>query len=412
MKYVILVGDGMGDLPLPELHNKTVLEAAQTPTMDYLCRHGELLRLKTIPDGFDAGSDVANLSLLGYLPREIYTGRAPLEAASMGVQLADDEVACRCNLVNVDFRPDGRITMIDYSADHISTVEAALIIGAMQECLQTEMIRFYPGVSYRHLLVFKGKLEGLETVPPHDHLGQDVTEYWQRYQQIPQLKELLAGACSLLQDHDVNRQRIRRGLRPANAIWLWGQGRPPSMPTIYEQYGIRGALISAVDLLKGIGVYGGLDIIRVEGATGYIDTNYAGKADAALAALQDRDFVFVHVEAPDESGHQGLVAEKLRAIEDFDRKIVKPIFDGLRRKAGDAGFRLVVAMDHYTPIATRTHAAFPVPIALYDSRREEGGCGLAFTEKNSETAPVLLENGRLFFQRLLERGCSHESADD
>jgi 2,3-bisphosphoglycerate-independent phosphoglycerate mutase len=405
MKYIILIGDGMGDLPLPELGGKTPLEAAQTPAMDYLCSHGQLLRLRTIPEGFEPGSDVANLSLLGYLPREVYTGRAPLEAASMNVHLAADEIACRCNLVTLDFLPDGRITMIDYSAGHISTDEATILIHALQRNLQTEKLKFYPGVSYRHLLVNKGDLQGLETVPPHDHLGRDVTTHWRQYQKIPHLQELLDRAVPLLKEHAVNQSRVRNKQRPANALWLWGQGRSPSMPTIHARYGISGALISAVDLLKGIGVYGGLDIIPVPGATGYIDTNYRGKAEAALTALADRDFVFVHVEAPDETGHQGLIKEKIQAIEDFDYQIVRPIFEGLRNSSGIGDFRLVVAMDHYTPVATRTHASFPVPLILYDSRRENQGCGLTFTEKNAEAAPELLENGRIFFDRLLEKNC-------
>ena len=403
MKYIILVGDGMGDLPLSELGGRTPLAKANTPTMDYLCRHGELLRLQTIPDGFLPGSDVANLSLLGYLPQEFYTGRAPLEAASMGVQLAPDEIACRCNLVTLDFRPAGRVSMIDYSGGHISTPEAAELIGALQQALGTEQQRFYAGVSYRHLMVNKGELNGLETVPPHDYMDRDVTEFWQRYQEIPHLKELLAKACPLLRDHAINRKRLQQGLRPANGIWLWGQGRTPAMPTISEQYGISGALISAVDLLKGIGVCGGLEIIEVEGATGYLDTNYDGKARAALGALKDNDFVFVHVEAPDEAGHQGLIPEKVRAIEDFDSKIVAPILAGLQASENQQDFRLVIAMDHYTPVALRTHTSLPVPLVLYDSRTGNRDSGLSYNEENGEAASVVLENGRVFFDRLLEK---------
>jgi len=403
MKYIILVGDGMGDLPLPELDGRTPLEAARTPAMDYLCRHGELLRLKTIPEGFQPGSDVANLSLLGYRPEKIYTGRAPLEAASMGVTLAADEIACRCNLVTLDFSSDDQVTMIDYSADHISTPEAKELIIDLQQTLGSEHHHFYPGVSYRHLMVHKGELPGLLTVPPHDHLDRNVTEFWQAYDVIPSLKELILKASSIVGEHAVNKKRLQQGLRPANAIWLWGQGHSPSMSTIYEQFGVRGGLISAVDLLKGIGVYGGLEIINVEGATGYLDTNYEGKAEAALAVLAEHDFVFVHVEAPDETGHQGLLTEKIQAIEDFDSRIVKPIFDGIRSAEGNPDFRLVLAMDHYTPLALRTHTDFPVPIALYDSREEVKGSGLRYTEKNAEQADVLLENGQEFINRLLER---------
>jgi len=403
MKYIILVGDGMGDLPLPALGNRTPLAAARTPAMDSLCRHGELLRLQTIPDGFPPGSDVANLSLLGYLPQEFYTGRAPLEAASMGVQLAPDEIACRCNLVTLEYHPDGRVTMIDYSAGHISTPEAGTLIAALQQALGSEQLRFHAGVSYRHLMVYKGGLAGLKTVPPHDYMDRDVTEFWQHYQAIPHMGKLLAEARPLLENHAVNRKRQEQGRRPANGIWLWGQGGPPSMPTIREQYGIHGALISAVDLLKGIGVYGGLEIVKVDGATGYLDTNYEGKAEAALAALKKNDFVFVHVEAPDEAAHQGLIKEKVRAVEDFDRRIVAPIVAGLQAFANGPGFRLVIAMDHYTPISLRTHASFPVPLVLYDSRTGNRDSGLSFTEENAETSSIIFENGRQFFNYLLER---------
>ena len=403
MKYIILVGDGMGDQPLSELGNKTPLEAAQTPAMDSLCCHGELLRLQTIPAGFPPGSDVANLSLLGYLPQEYYTGRAPLEAASMGVQLAPEEIAFRCNLVTLKYHPGGQVTMVDYSAGHITTPEAGELISVLQQALGSEQHRFYAGVSYRHLMVHKGVLPGFKTVPPHDYMDQDVTEFWRQYQAVPQLRKLLAGARLLLENHAVNRKRREQGQRPANGIWLWGQGGPPSMPTIREQYGISGAMISAVDLLKGIGVYGGLEIIKVDGATGYLDTNYEGKAKAALAALSKNDFVFVHVEAPDEAGHQGLIKEKVRAIEDFDQRIVRPIVEGLQEMVGSPDYRLVIAMDHYTPIALRTHASMPVPLILYDSRTGNRDSGLTFTEENAEKSSVMLANGREFFNRLLER---------
>ncbi|MCF6291722.1 MAG: cofactor-independent phosphoglycerate mutase [Desulfobacterales bacterium] len=401
MKYIILVGDGMGDLPLAELDGRTPLQQAATPGMDYLTGHGELYRLKTIPNGFPPGSDVANLSLLGYQPEQCYTGRAPLEAASLKVSLADDEIACRCNLVTLDLGHNGRVGMVDYSAGHISTAEAAALISSLDRELGSDRIRFYPGVSYRHLLIYKGDLNGLVTVPPHDFIGQDVTGYWQRYRKVADLDELLSRAGPLLAGHAVNRARRRAGKAEANQIWLWGEGKSPAMKTITEQYGIRGALISAVDLLKGIGIYGGLEIIEVPGATGYLDTNYAGKARAALEALQDKDFVLVHVEAPDEAGHQGLLAEKIQAIEDFDRKIVRPIFQGLQDSGSE--FRLAVAMDHFTPVSLRTHTDSPVPVALYDSRRVHNDSGIGFCEESAERAGTLLESGRVFFEKLLQR---------
>lgn len=403
MKYVILVGDGMGDLPLPELDGRTPLEVAATPAMDHICRHGELLRLQTIPAGFAPGSDVANLSLLGYRPEEFYTGRAPLEAASMGVHLLADEIACRCNLVTLARSSAGEVTLVDYSAEHISSAEAAILIQYLNDALRSDTVRFYPGVSYRHLLVHKGGLNGLETVAPHDYTGRDVTAFWEQYRVAPQLKELLEKASTLLASHAVNRARLEKGLRPANGIWLWGMGRAPNMPTIRKLYSISGALISAVDLLKGIGIYGGLEIVEVKGATGYLDTNYQGKVEAALAALEAVDFVFVHVEAPDETSHQGLIKEKIQAIEEFDAKIVKPIFDGLTQGDGREDFRLAVAMDHYTPISTRTHASLPVPVALFDSGKTGQGCGLAYTEKNGAAADNVLADGNIFFKHFLGR---------
>jgi 2,3-bisphosphoglycerate-independent phosphoglycerate mutase len=402
MKYIILVGDGMGDLPLPDLNGRTPLEAANTPTMDHLCQNGEIFRFQTIPDGMHAGSDIANLSLLGYEPQNFYSGRAPLEAASMGIELAEGEVAYRCNLVTLEKETDNSLTMVDFSAGHIPTDESSVLIDDLQEELGSEWFHFYPGIGYRHLMVYKNSLSGLETMPPHDYIGKDVTEFWQRYLQYPDLQLMLESACKVLEEHRINKERRDRGLLPANGIWLWGEGKAPTIPTIEEQFGLRGSLISAVDLLKGIGVYGGLDIINVEGATGYLDTNYAGKASAALQALNDQDFVFVHVEAPDEAGHQGRIKEKIRAIEDFDSKIVKPVIEGLHSMNGNPDFRLVVCMDHFTPISIRTHTDTPVPVLLYDSRKNANGCGLTYSEANGEKSPILLSSGKDFFKKLLQ----------
>ena len=400
MKYIILVGDGMGDLPIAELGGKTPLAFANTPAMDRIASEGELCLVRTVPDGFSSGSDVANLSLLGYLPHECYSGRAPLEAASLGVALAADEIAFRCNLVTLRFEGD-RVFMEDYSSGHISSQEARILVEGLEEVAGTDRLRFYPGVSYRHLLVHSGEAGALATVPPHDYTGREGTEFWRRYTSIPHLREALAKAVAFLADHPVNQKRLAQQRNPANAIWLWGEGKAPSMPTIGEQFGVEGALISAVDLLKGLGVYAGLEIIAVDGATGYLDTNYAGKATAALEALKTKDLVFVHVEAPDEAGHQGSLRDKLQAIEDFDGKIVKPIFAALL--AGGHDFRLAVAMDHFTPLATRTHSADPVPVAIYDSRGERQGSGLPYDEHNAAMAGELLTDGRRFFKRVLGR---------
>jgi 2,3-bisphosphoglycerate-independent phosphoglycerate mutase len=403
MKYIILVGDGMGDFPLPELDNKTPLEAADTPAMDMLCQKGEIFQLKTIPDGMHPGSDIANLSLLGYEPQKFYTGRAPLEAASMGIEIVQEETAYRCNLVTLETQENDSLTMVDFSAGHISTAESNLLINELQQELGSELFHFYPGISYRHLMVASNCLSGLQTEPPHDHIGKDVTEFWNRYLEHPHLKTIMEKARILLESHEINKARVSRGQLPANSIWLWGEGKAPIIPTIQDLYGIRGGLISAVDLLKGIGVYGGLQIIEVEGATGYLDTNYAGKAQAALDSLQENDFVFVHVEAPDEAGHQGSIKDKLQAIEDFDAKIVKPVFEGMQQMPGNSDFRLVVCMDHLTPISIRTHSDQPVPVLLYDSRQNSPQSGIPYNEENGKHSGLLISNGKQFFNKLLQK---------
>ena len=330
MKYLILIGDGMGDFPIAELGGKTPLEAAKTPMMDELCAKGEFFLTKTVPDGFPPGSDVANMSLLGYDPATYYTGRAPLEAAAMNIPLAPDETAFRCNLVTLDHGAGGQVTMRDFCAGHIGNEEAHALIADLEKECGTDQFHFKPGVSYRHLVIFKGEHPGFVTVPPHDYIEQDVTGHWNQYLAQPAWQKLLDCARRVLADHPVNQARILAGKNPASLIWLWGEGKMPSVPTLTERFGIRGSMISAVDLLKGLGVVGGLSVIDVPGATGYIDTNYEGKARAAIDSLKDGNFVFVHLEAPDEAGHQGSVDAKITAIEDFDGRIVRPIVDHLR----------------------------------------------------------------------------------
>jgi 2,3-bisphosphoglycerate-independent phosphoglycerate mutase len=321
----------------------------------------------------------------------------------MGITLAEGETAYRCNLVTLEKNAKGSLVMVDFSAGHIPTAESNILINGLQDELGSDWFHFYPGIGYRHLMIYKNSLSDLETMPPHDYIGQDVSEFWERYMQYPELQLLLESAHKLLADHPVNKQREEKGLLSANAIWLWGEGKAPTIPTIEKQFGLKGSLISAVDLLKGIGTYGGLDIINVEGATGYLDTNYAGKAAAALKALSEQDFVLVHVEAPDEAGHQGSVPDKVRAIEDFDSKIVKPIFEGLQSMEGDPDFRLVVCMDHFTPISIRTHLDKPVPVLLYDSRQQGPESGLSYSEANGEKSNRLLSSGREFFNKLLQK---------
>lgn len=401
MKYLILVGDGMGDYPVAELDGKTPLEAANIPMMDELCRKGEFFLNHTIPDGYPPGSDVANMSLMGYDPAAYYTGRAPLEAAAMGILLAPDEIAFRCNMVTLDHEKDSRITMRDFCAGHITNEESHALIAALEAECSTEQFHFKAGVSYRHLLIFKGEHPGFITVPPHDYIEQDVTGHFQKYLAQPQWKTLLDKAKNVLENHPVNQKRIAEGKNPATMVWLWGEGKMPSVPTLTRRFNITGTMISAVDLLKGLGVLGGLSIVNVPGATGYIDTNYQGKAQAAIDALKTQDFVFVHLEAPDEAGHQGSLKDKITAIEDFDAQIVKPIIEDLRKNHQE--FRVVVTMDHFTPLSLRTHVSDPVPTLLYDSRELVKGSEQPFFEKSCTEYSTEKNNGIKSGHEMIEK---------
>jgi 2,3-bisphosphoglycerate-independent phosphoglycerate mutase len=396
MKYVILVGDGMGDYPVPELGGKTPLEAAVTPHLDDLARRGELGCARTIPPGKEPGSDIANLAIMGYDPLRYHTGRAPLEAAALGVDLGADEVAFRCNLVTLRHE-DSHLFMEDYSAGHITSDEAKELIIALDAALGRDGRRFFPGVSYRHLLVWREGDAAWHTYPPHDWTGQEVGHLMG--QEAQPLWELVRASWPVLAPLDVNRRRMAAGKKPATSIWLWGQGRSPQMPTLQERFGLSGAVISAVDLIRGIGKYAGLTSILVPGATGFLDTNYAGKVAAALEALQEMDLVFVHVEAPDEAGHSGELPLKLRAIEDFDAKVVGPLMSGLE-KLGD--FRLLVLCDHLTPLTLRTHTSEPVPYVLCDSRTAKDQ-PRPYTEAAAQATGLLLEQGADLLPRLLGR---------
>ncbi len=405
MKYLILVGDGMGDFPIADLGGKTPLEAANTPNMDELCSKGEFFLNNTIPKGFPPGSDVANMSLLGYNPALYYTGRAPLEAAAMGIELTPDEIAFRCNLVTLDQSTNGRTTMRDFSAGHISSEESHRIINTLEAECSTKQFHLKPGISYRHLMIFKGSHPGVATVPPHDYIEKDVTEHWQNYLTAPGWKPFLDKSASILAQHPVNLKRIKEGKNPASHIWLWGEGKMVNAPLLTDRFQISGSMISAVDLLKGLGVVGGLSVIDVPGATGYIDTNYEGKAEAATRALADQDFVFVHLEGPDEAGHKGSLKDKIQAIEDFDTRIVQPIIHHLRDQKED--FRVVVTMDHFTPLAIRTHISDPVPTLLYDSREQTIGSKQLFSEKSCIEYHARKNNeitqGHKMINKLLER---------
>ncbi|MCD6137988.1 MAG: cofactor-independent phosphoglycerate mutase [Deltaproteobacteria bacterium] len=390
MKYIVLVGDGMGDYPIAELGGKTPLAAAQTPHMDWLANHGELGLVKTIPQGCETGSDTANLSLLGYDPASVNVRRAPLEAASLRVNLAPSDVAFRCNLVTLS-NHNGVLTMDDYSAGHISTDEGGQLIEEIDRRVGNETFRFYPGVSYRHLMVWHGGTEEVETTPPHDITGQAVQPYLERLSSCQVLLELMNRTSETLKSHPINQERIKKGLKPASHIWLWGQGHAPKLEAFQKRTGLKGAIISAVDLLKGIGVYIGLEVIQVPGATGYLDTDYEAKAKYALSAIREVDFVYVHVEAPDEAGHAGLLDKKISAIEAFDTRVVGTILKGLK---GLREYRIMVTTDHYTPVSVRTHTTEPVPFAIYGTDiRTPSQISGGFSEVNAHRSGLVIADG-------------------
>jgi 2,3-bisphosphoglycerate-independent phosphoglycerate mutase len=399
MKYVILVGDGMGDYPIPELGGRTPLQAAAVPHLDDLARRGELGVARTIPEDMEPGSDVANLSVMGYDPARYHTGRAPLEAAALGVELKPNEVAFRCNLVTLRHE-EGGLFMDSYSAGHITSEEARELIQALQAALGRDGRRFYPGVSYRHLLVWTQGRASWRTYPPHDFSGQEVGRLMTWDGPERSLWELIKASWPVLKDQEINRRRLAQGKKPATSIWLWGQGRPPKLPTLKERFGLTGAVISAVDLIKGIGLYAGLKPIPVPGATGYLDTNYAGKVAAALTALKTLDLVFIHVEAPDEAGHSGDLKLKLQALEDFDAQVVGPLMTGLKELGHH---RVLVLCDHFTPLAVRTHTREAVPFALYDSRNPKDQLQF-FTENDARETGLSLNQAADLLPRLLERG--------
>jgi 2,3-bisphosphoglycerate-independent phosphoglycerate mutase len=378
MKYVVILGDGMADRPLKALGGRTPLQKARKPNMDRLASEGIIGRIRTIPEGFHPGSDIANLNILGYNPSEYYSGRAPLEAASMGIKLKKNDVAYRCNLVTLKFNKNRMAgIMEDYSSDHITTEEASKLIIDIDNELRTKRIRFFPGVSYRHIMVWSGGAFKNECIPPHDITGKDITDYLPVGEGEDVLKRLMLSSTDILNNHPVNKQRIKKGKRPANSIWLWGQGKKVNLPPYEKKYSVRGALVSAVDLIKGIGISAGFKILTVPGITGYYDTNYVGKAEVVLEALKKVDFAFIHVEAPDEAGHSGNYQDKIKAIEDFDALVVGTILKGMK---SFREYRILLLPDHATPIEVRTHTDEPVPFVIYDNLRKHKNRGRAFDE--------------------------------
>jgi 2,3-bisphosphoglycerate-independent phosphoglycerate mutase len=364
MKYIVVLGDGMADYPIPQLDNKTPLQYARKPNIDFLAQHGKVGMVQTIPEGIPPGSDSANLSVMGYNPRIYYTGRSPLEAVSMGIELSDSDVAIRCNLVTLSEEENYEDkVMLDYSSDEITTEEARILIEEVNSHFKTTELGYYPGVSYRHCLIWKNGLINLNLTPPHDILDKKITDYLPQGENNKIILKMMVESSKFLKNHPVNKARIERGLRPANSIWLWGEGKKPALTSFYDKYHLTGAVVSAVDLIKGIGICAGLKPIEVEGATGNIQTNFSGKVEAVLNELESgRDFAYLHIEAPDECGHRAEINNKVKAIELIDQKIIGILLEEME-KYDD--YRLLILPDHPTPISLRTHTAEPVPFLLY-----------------------------------------------
>ena len=380
MKYIVLVGDGMAGKPLRELGSRTCLQKARTPNMDRLAAEGEVGTARTIPKGFEPGSDVANLSILGYDPKKYYTGRAPIEAEFRKIRLGPHDVAFRCNLVTLSAPCDNRTAVMrDFSAGHITSKEAAGLIRFINKKLGDRDFVFYPGISYRHLMIWKKGQEKIRCTPPHDITGRKVNGHLPEGKGGEILRSLMKDSYDLLLSHPVNKKRMEQGHSPASSLWFWGQGKKLVVPKFKKKYGLKGALISAVDLTKGLGICAGFENIHVRGATGYIDTNYTGKANAALRALKTCDYVYVHVEAPDEAGHNGDIKAKIQAIEDFDEKVVGRVINGIK-KFDDC--RILLLPDHFTPIRARTHTPEPVPFVIFGSgiRRDPAKNVQAYSE--------------------------------
>ena len=382
-----MIGDGMADRPLKELNGKTPLQSAATPNMDRLAREGIIGKIRTIPAGFQPGSDIANLNILGYNPQEYYSGRAPLEAASIGISMKEDDVAYRCNLVTLKYNKDKtKAVMDDYSSGHISTDEAEKLVLEINQRVGNKEISFYSGVSYRHIMLWSSGETKIECTPPHDITGKEISDYLPVGNGEDMLRELMLKSAGILENHPVNKERMKRGDKPANSIWLWGQGKKLGLPTFKQKYSLDGALVSAVDLMRGIGISAGFEILEVPGITGYLDTNYEGKAEAALKALKRVDIAYIHVEAPDEAGHSGNYRDKIRAIEDFDARVVGNVLKGI--VAFDE-YRLLILPDHATPIAVKTHTEEPVPFVIYDSRMKRKNEDASFDESITERDDIL-----------------------
>ena len=399
MKYVVILGDGMADVPIQKLGDKTPLEYAKTPMMDELAKNSEVGMVHTIPAGMSPGSDVANLSVLGYNPKEHYSGRSPLEALSIGIPMQDNHIAFRANLVTLSEEETEyeKKIIIDHSSGEISTEEASILLEAVKKELETEIYHFYVGTSYRHCFIWEGG-EVVFLCAPHDNLGKCIEQY------LPKevfLNEMMRKSYDILVNHPINQKRKEQGLNPANSLWFWGAGTKPSLYSFEEKTNKKGAMISAVDLLKGIAVGTGMKVVEVEGANGGLHTNYEGKAQAALQVLTEEgcDFVYVHLEGPDEMGHQGNLEYKIKAIENLDERIIKPIVEGLKNAGED--FRMLILPDHPTPVHLRTHTSDAVPYMLYDSVNHVVHNGY-YNEKDANATGIVVEEGHHLIDKLFE----------
>jgi 2,3-bisphosphoglycerate-independent phosphoglycerate mutase len=398
MKFIILQGDGMADYPLDVLGGKTPLEAARTPNMDWLAARGVFGLAHVIPKGFPPGSDVGNMSIMGYDPAVYHTGRSPLEAASMGVALGPGDIAFRCNLVTLG-GSDSNAVMEDFTSGHISTEEAREIIRDVGSALGGDGIEFFPGVSYRHLMVWRDGKEKMDTTPPHDITDQKISGYLPKGDGAERLLKLMEGSQAILAVHPVNKTRQGQGQRWATSIWLWGQGRAPALPPLTKRFGIKGGVISAVDIIHGLGVYAGLERIDVPGITGFLDTNYRGKGEYGIKSLEKNDFVFIHVEATDEAGHMGDVEKKIQALEDFDEKVVGTVLKGMAHRKD---WRVLLMPDHPTAIALKTHVSEPVPFVLYSPQEPRNNGNVGYNENDAAKTGVVAKQAFKLMEALIE----------
>ena len=402
MKYIIVLGDGMADYPISQLGNKTPLQASNKPNMDYFAKYGEVGLVSTIPPTLSPGSDVANLSVLGYDPVKYYTGRSPLEAISMGVPMAADDVTFRTNLVTLSEAEnyEDRI-MLDHSCDEITTEESVPLIEEVNRQFKNDFLSFYKGVSYRHCLLWKNGSLDFDLTPPHDIRDKKITSYLPKGISAGIILEMMKESTHFLSIHPINIERVRRGLNPANSIWIWGQGKKPLLPSFFDLHGLKGAVISAVDLVKGLGLAAGMKSIDVEGATGTLETNYAGKVEAALQALKDgKDFVYLHIEAPDECGHRGEVDNKVVSIELIDEKVISPLLKGLEYYDD---YKLMVLPDHATPLSTKTHSSDPVPYVMIQKSEQKLSANAGYDEVSAKDSGIHQESGPALLSRFLNK---------